>query len=108
MTETTKNVNYSAELTAEIVADYTSGMTVEAIAEKTGKGVRSIVAKLSREGVYKAKAHEAKAARVKKDELVARIAELVGKDEEVMSSLEKATGVALNAILAALEANASE
>ena len=101
---TTKTVNYTAEMTASMVADYAAGASVEAIAEKTGKTVRSVVAKLAREGVYKAKAEATKAARVKKDVLVARIAELVGRDEEVMASLEKATGVALTAVIEALEA----
>ena len=99
-----KTVNYTPEMTAEIVADYAAGNTLEAIAAKTGKTVRSIVAKLSREGVYHAKARVAKKDGVTKADLIARIAELTGQAPEVMDSLEKATGVALKAVVAALEA----
>jgi transposase-like protein len=45
-------VNYSEELTAAIVQRYTSGESVEAIAASIGKAVRSVRAKLVREGVY--------------------------------------------------------
>lgn len=45
-------VNYSEELTAAIVERYTSGEAVETIAESIGKAVRSVRAKLVREGVY--------------------------------------------------------
>ena len=69
MEKTSKSVNYTAEQTAQIVADYQAGVTTEAIAEKLGKTVRSVVAKLSREGVYKAKTYVSKtgAPVVKKD-----------------------------------------
>lgn len=100
----TKNVNYTPEMTATIVADYKNGVAVEAIATATGKTVRSIVAKLSREGVYTAKAVTAKKDGVTKADLVARVAELTGADEDVVGSLEKATSVALKAVIAALEA----
>ena len=51
-----KTVNYTPEQTAELVAAYVADSTeatVSAFAEKLGKTTRSIVAKLSREGVYK-------------------------------------------------------
>ena len=38
-----KTVNYTAEQTARMVADYQGGMTVEAIADTLGKTVRSVV-----------------------------------------------------------------
>ena len=53
---TTKTVNYTPEQTAQMVADYQAGTSVEMIAETFGKTVRSVVAKLSREKVYVAKA----------------------------------------------------
>ena len=55
---TAKAVNYTAEQTAKMVADYKAGVTVEAIATELGKTVRSIVAKLSREKVYTAKTYK--------------------------------------------------
>jgi hypothetical protein len=53
MTET--KINYTPEQTLEIVQAYQAGATVEQLAERVGKSVRSVVAKLSREGVYVAK-----------------------------------------------------
>jgi len=50
-----KNVNYTPELTAQIISDYEAGMAVEAIAESIEKSVRSVRSKLVREGVYVAK-----------------------------------------------------
>tara|TARA_S200002703_G_C3714878_1_gene219600 strand:+ start:277 stop:576 length:300 start_codon:yes stop_codon:yes gene_type:complete len=50
-----KNVNYTPELTAQIVSDYEAGIAVEAIAESIEKSVRSVRSKLVREGVYIAK-----------------------------------------------------
>ena len=47
-----KSANYTAELTASIVDQYTAGQGVEAIAEAIGKSVRSVHSKLVREGVY--------------------------------------------------------
>ena len=58
-----KNVNYTADLTAQIITDYQSGVAVEDIASAIDKSVRSVRSKLVREGVYvaapKAKARKA-------------------------------------------------
>ena len=50
-----KNVNYTPELTAQIVDQYQQGVDVEAIAAAIDKSVRSVRSKLVREGVYVAK-----------------------------------------------------
>ena len=47
-----KTVNYSAELTNAIVAQYEAGVSVESIAADIDKSVRSVRSKLVREGVY--------------------------------------------------------
>jgi len=47
-----KAPNYSPELTDAIVADYQAGKSVDDIADAIGKSVRSVRAKLVREGVY--------------------------------------------------------
>ena len=99
-----KVANYSAEQTERLKAGYLAGETVEALASELGKTVRSVVAKLSREGVYKAKEKVAGKREMKKSEMVAKIAELTGATEEQLESLEKATGPALMAVLKALEA----
>lgn len=56
-------VNYTEAQTAAIVADYEAGKTVEEIAEATGRAVRSVRAKLVREGVYVAPEKPVKTAR---------------------------------------------
>jgi hypothetical protein len=50
-----RKVNYSPELTGQIVSAYQAGTAVEEIAETIGKSVRSVRSKLVREGVYVAK-----------------------------------------------------
>ena len=54
MAEASK-VNYSPELTGQIVSAYQAGTAVEEIAETIGKSVRSVRSNLVREGVYVAK-----------------------------------------------------
>ena len=58
MATSTKTVNYTPEQTTKMVADYVAGVTVETIATELGKSARSIIAKLSREKVYKAKEYK--------------------------------------------------
>jgi hypothetical protein len=101
MTEATKT-NYTAEQTAALVSGYQAGATVEVLATQLGKSTRSIVAKLSREGVYQAKSKSTGVARVKKAELVDAIANRIGVAPETFDSLEKANHEVLEAILANL------
>lgn len=95
-----KAVNYTAEQSAKMVADYLAGVTVEAIATELGKSARSVVAKLSREKVYKAKAYVSKTgeAVVKKDTVADYIGEALGLAEADTESLTKANKNALKAI----------
>ena len=97
---TTKTVNYTPEMTSQMVADYQAGVAVESIAEALGKTVRSVVAKLSREKVYKAKTYVSKTgeAVVKKDAVADFIAEALGLNEADADSLTKANKTALKAI----------
>lgn len=103
---TEKVANYSPEVTEALVKAYVEAPTHEtvvALAEKFGKSVNSIVAKLAREGVYKAKAKEAGKREMLKAEMVAEISKEIGVAEETLESLEKATGPALMAVLRALK-----
>jgi K+/H+ antiporter YhaU regulatory subunit KhtT len=103
-TKTAKAVNYTPEQAAKMVLDYTSGVTVETIAAELGKTVRSVVAKLSREKVYKAKEYKTKTGEtvVKKDELADKIGALLGATEPEMESLTKVNKTMLKKILDAL------
>ena len=99
-----KTVTYTAKQTATLVEGYKAGESVEVLATAVGKSVRSVIAKLSREGVYKAKAKAKGAATVTKAELVEAIAAKVGVSAEVVESLEKATKEALELVFGALSA----
>lgn len=103
-TTTTKAVNYTAEQTEKMVADYSAGVTVEVIALELGKTVRSIVAKLSREKVYKAKEYKTKTGEKvqKKDETADAIGAVLKMTEAEIESLTKANKTALVKIFAAL------
>ncbi len=104
---TEKTVNYTEAQTTELVQAYVAtptDETVKSFAEKFGKTTRSIVAKLAKEKVYVSKAKEAGKRDMLKSEMITKIATLVGKSEEQLESLEKATGVALRAVIEALEA----
>lgn len=99
-----KAVNYTPEMTAKMVADYASGVSVEKIAEGLNKTVRSVVAKLSREGVYQKKEYATKTGEpvVKKDETADAIGAILGLSEGEIDSLTKANKSALRKIFAAL------
>lgn len=97
-------VNYTPEQTVAMVADYQAGMTAEAIAEKMGKSLRSVVAKLSREKVYVKKTYTTKTGEsvVKKDAVADAIGAVLGMTEPETESLTKANKTALAKIFAAL------
>ena len=99
-----KAVNYTAEQTAKIIADYQAGVAVEQIASTMGKTVRSIVAKLSREKVYVAKQYVSKTGEkpVKKDVTADAIGAILRLSENDIDSLTKANKSALKAIFDAL------
>ena len=101
---TEAKTNYTEAQTLELVNEYKAGVTVEQLAERMGKSVRSVVAKLSREGVYVAKTRAKGVARVRKAELVERLATACGVPVETMDSLEKANHDALEALVATLGA----
>lgn len=97
MTEATKT-NYTPEQTAQLVADYKAGVAVETIAAALGKTTRSVVAKLSREGVYLAKTKVA-TPRARKADLVDMLAQHCGVPAERFESLEKANLDVLEALV---------
>jgi ABC-type phosphate transport system substrate-binding protein len=100
----TAAVNYTAEQTAAIITAYQAGETVEALAEQFQKSVRSIVAKLSREGVYKKKEYKTKNGEsvVKKDAHADAIGAILKLPENDIESLTKCNKNALRAIFEAL------
>lgn len=99
-----KTVNYTAEQTAMLRDEYLAGVSVETLAASVGKTVRSVVAKLSREGVYVAKTYISKTGErpVKKDTVADAIGAVLQLSESETESLTKANKTALSKIFAAL------
>lgn len=102
-----KTVNYTDEQVAMLMEAYSanpSAETVAVLAESMGKSVRSIVAKLSRMGIYKAKEYARKdGSKVeKKDATATAIGSILKLSEADTDSLAKANRKALQAIFAAL------
>lgn len=105
--KTAKVENYTAEQTAQMVADYVANPnaeTVEKIAKQYGKTVRSVIAKLSREKVYIAKVRTTKTGEKieKKDETADAIGAVLKMSEGEIDSLTKANKTALQKIWKAL------
>jgi predicted transcriptional regulator YheO len=105
--KTAKAPNYTTEQTQRIVAAYTeapTAETVETLAKEMGKTVRSIVAKLSREGIYKKKEYVGKNGEkpVKKDTHAEAIGKVLALTEAEVDSLTKANKSALEKIFRAL------
>tara|TARA_R100001163_G_C4944860_1_gene115113 strand:- start:204 stop:587 length:384 start_codon:yes stop_codon:yes gene_type:complete len=95
-----KNVNYTPEVTQAIVTTYTDAPnmdTVRALAENHGKTVKSIIGKLSREGVYQKATYTTKtgAKPITKAEIVAQIVDKLDLDVDAVAGLEKAPKSAL-------------
>ena len=102
-----KAVNYTPEQSVLVREQYLAGVDTATLATMLGKSVRSIVAKLSREGVYKAKEYVSKtgAKPVKKDTFADDIASVVGLTEAETESLTKANKTALQKILSRMLAD---
>jgi hypothetical protein len=102
-----KVVNYTPEMTKEIVATYSQNPTketVESLAVQFGKTTRSIVAKLSREHVYQKAEYVTKTGNKPetKEAKVEKIAKMIGVSAERLGGLEASTKVALDLIFAAI------
>ena len=96
-------MNYTEEQTAYMVEHYESCPsmeTVQYLAEKYGKTTKSIIGKLSREGVYKRAVYKSKSGElpITKVELVNNIAENLGLEVESLVGLEKSPKATLKAL----------
>ena len=99
-------MNYTEEQTRKLVEMYKaqpSMLTVEELAIMYGKSPKSIIGKLSREGVYERAVYKNKSGDlpVTKAEIVSNIAENLGLEIEDLSGLEKAPKATLKALEAA-------
>jgi hypothetical protein len=96
-------VNYTQDQVEYIVNQYRLNPdrdTVENLAEELNKSVKSIIGKLSREGVYKKTEYTTKTGEkpVTKLELVAELTELLELNPADLVGLEKAPKSALKAL----------
>ena len=98
-----KNVNYTPEVTTAIVESYTNNPTMDTVrvlAQTYEKTTKSIIGKLSREGVYQKVSYTTKtgAKPITKAEIVAQITDQLNLDETAVAGLEKAPKAALVAV----------
>ena len=105
-------MNYTEEQTRYIVEYYQmhpTMQTVETLAENLGKSTKSIIGKLSREGVYERAVYKNKSGDlpVTKAEIVSNIAENLGLEIEHLLGLEKAPKATLKNLEAATGAHAT-
>ena len=96
--------NYTQQQTEQMVSKYTANptrKTVNALAQELDKNTRSVIAKLSREGVYVAQPRATKSGEpiVRKAELVAQIEAHFGIE---MPTLVKASKVDLQRMVEAI------
>ena len=96
-------MNYTEIDTAFMVEKYSAEPTMETVqylAEKLGKTTKSIIGKLSREGVYKRAVYKSKSGElpITKVELVNNIAENLGLEVESLVGLEKSPKATLKTL----------
>ena len=102
-------MNYNDQTTQYMLEKYTADptrQTVEDLAEELSRSVKSIIGKLSREGVYRREIYKTKTGElpVTKVEIVSDIADNLDIEVESLSGLEKAPKSALKKLKEALEA----
>ena len=100
-------VNYTEQQVKEMVEQYIeqpTRETVENLAEVMNKSIKSIIGKLSREGVYKKTEYTTKTGEkpITKLELVEELADLLEIEYTVLAGLEKAPKTALKALREAI------
>jgi len=87
-------MSYTPELTASIVLEYVAlpnRDTVDALALKYNKPTKSIIGKLSHEGVYRRESYKTKQGEtpITKIEIVHSIAHLLNIDPDILQGLDK-------------------
>lgn len=96
-------MNYTERETEYIVTGYKqnpSMTTVQSLAEELGKSTKSIIGKLSREGVYERAIYKNKSGDlpITKVEIVSSIADNLGVEIESLAGLEKAPKATLRTL----------
>ena len=107
------SANYMQEQVDHMVEAYKERperATVDMLAEDLDKSVKSIIGKLSREGVYKKTVYKTKTGEspVTKKELVVELSELVGLEYDRLTGLEKSPKADLKALVEVLREEYNE
>ena len=102
------SVNYTPDQVNMMKAEYTSNPsreTVEKLAETLDKSIKSIIGKLSREGVYKKTVYKTKTGEdpETKKEIVQDIAEMLYIDYGLVAGLEKSPKADLKILRSAID-----
>jgi len=87
-------VNYTPEMVDLMKSRYSANPTretVEELANELNKSIKSVIGKLSREGVYEKTEYLTKTGEkpVTKRELVEKVSEILGVDYQALAGLEK-------------------
>ena len=101
------SVNYTEEQVELMINAYKSNPsreTVENLAEDLDKSIKSIIGKLSREGVYKKTVYKTKTGEdpETKKEIVENLAEKLGIEYQTVAGLEKSPKTALKILREAI------
>ena len=101
------SINYTEKQVEHMVETYTNNPcreTVENLAEDLDKSIKSIIGKLSREGVYKKTVYKTKTGEdpETKKEIVQELAERLEVSYEAIAGLEKSPKAALKILRSAI------
>ena len=101
------SINYTQEQVEHMIEAYTNTPTretVENLAEDLDKSIKSIIGKLSREGVYKKTVYKTKTGEdpETKKEIVQDLAEKLELEYEAIAGLEKSPKAALKILRSAI------
>ena len=107
------SVNYTEQQVQHMIEQYQSNPTretVENLAEELDKSVKSIIGKLSREGVYQKTVYKTKTGEdpITKKELVEELSDLVGIEYSMISGLEKSPKIDLKRLVDTLREEEDE
>ena len=98
------SVNYTEQQVQHMIEEYKNNPTretVENLAEELNKSIKSIIGKLSREGVYQKTVYKTKTGEdpVTKKELVEELSDLVGIEYDMIAGLEKSPKIDLKRLV---------
>ena len=107
------SVNYTEQQVQHMIEEYKNNPTretVENLAEELNKSIKSIIGKLSREGVYQKTVYKTKTGEdpVTKKELVEELSDLVGIKYDMIAGLEKSPKIDLKRLVEVLREEEDE